>query len=89
MDVELCQCLMALPTLVSQMEEQSAISSVDINLIEWFLLRTELFFELLRVLTGESQKYSTTSIQTTVRVVSLKCKFLVLICVCKTVGVTT
>ena len=51
MDVELGQCLMALPTLVGQMEELSVTSSVDINLIEWLILRTELFLELLRVLT--------------------------------------
>ena len=52
MDVELGQCLMALPSLVAQMEEHSVSSSVDLNLIEWFILRTELFLELLRVLNG-------------------------------------
>ena len=53
MDVELGQSLMALPTLVAQMEEHSMTSSVDINLIEWFIMRIELFLELLRVLTRE------------------------------------
>ena len=51
MDVELGQCLMALPTLVTQMEKHSMTSSVDINLIEWFILRIELFLKLLCVLT--------------------------------------
>ena len=51
MDVELVQCLVALPNLVTEMEEHSVVSTLDVNLVEWFIMRTELFLELLRVLT--------------------------------------
>ena len=41
MDIELVQCLVALPGFVAQMEEHSQSCS-DINLIEWFIMIIEL-----------------------------------------------
>lgn len=54
MDVELAQCLGALPPFVAEMEEHSQSSSLDMNFIEWINMRLELFLELLRVLIGKS-----------------------------------
>ena len=45
MDEELNQCI---PSLVARLEEQRYTS--DLNLMEWFMTRAELFLELLHVL---------------------------------------
>lgn len=50
MDQELNLCLNAIPSFVSQLEGQ--VYSSDLNLIEWLIMRAELFLQLLRVLTG-------------------------------------
>ena len=49
MDEELNQCLNSIPSFVAQLEEQRY--TTDLNLMEWFIMRAELFLGLLRVLT--------------------------------------
>lgn len=56
MDLELNQCLNAIPGFVAQLEME--VHSTDLNLVEWLIMRAELFLELLRVLSGEFQYYS-------------------------------
>ena len=51
MDEELNQCLNSIPGFVVQLEEQRY--TTDLNLMEWFIMRAELFLGLLRVLTGK------------------------------------
>ena len=58
MDVDIAQCLTALPPFVAQMEEDRQASTCDLNLIEWFIMRIEQFLEFLRVLMGTSLSLS-------------------------------
>ena len=46
MDEELNQCLNSIPSFVAQLEEQRY--TTDLNLMEWFIMRAELFLGLLR-----------------------------------------
>ena len=55
MDEELNQCLNSIPGFVAQLEEQRY--TTDLNLMEWFIMRAELFLGLLRVLTGKPHRY--------------------------------
>ena len=52
MDQELTQCLVAVPAFVAQMEDHRRVYTIDLNLVEWFIMRAELLLELLHVLTG-------------------------------------
>lgn len=53
MDQELTQCLLvAVPAFVAQMEDHRRVYTIDLNLVERFIMRAELLLELLRVLTG-------------------------------------
>ena len=53
MDLELAQCLAALPPLVAQMKEYRGVSVCDLNLVEWFIMGIEQFLEFLHVLMGK------------------------------------
>ena len=52
MDLEIAQCLTALPPFAAQMEEYRQARTCDLNLIEWFIMRIKQFLEFLRVLMG-------------------------------------
>ena len=49
-DLELSQCIAAIPAFVSCLERN--LHTNDVNMAQLFALRAEEFIELLRVLTG-------------------------------------
>ena len=51
MDEELSQCLVTIPSFLTQVDERRY--TTDLNLIESFVQRCELYLELLRVLAGK------------------------------------